>query len=187
MKNSEGGFIQHHLCRLKEFERQVNLLKSGAGFTLIEIILYVGIITIVFSAIMPFALTVINNGSKSAVQQEVYSNARFISEKIKYEIRRASGITMVSANSLSLTNFSPDSTTVIDLSGGKVRINKNNTGAINLNSDNTTVSDLTFTNNTSADNKTKNISFTLTVASSGVRQEYQATISLRNSSEIRSN
>jgi len=167
--------------------KQLNNYSCQRGFTLIEIILYVGIIAIIFTAIVPFALTVINNGAKSAVQQEVYSNARFISEKIKYEIRRASGVNSVSANSISLTNFSPDTTTVIDLSGGKVRINKNGAGVINLNSDNATVSDLTFTNNTSGDNKTKNISFTLTVASSGVRQEYQATISLQNSAEIRSN
>lgn len=167
--------------------KQFNNYPYRLGFTLIEIILYIGIIAIVFSAIVPFALTVIGNGSKSAVQQEVYGNARFISEKIKYEVRRASGITTVSASSISLTNFSPDSTTVIDLSAGKVRINKNGAGAINLSADGVTVSDLTFTNNTSADNKTKNISFTLTVATSGVREEYQSTISLRGSAEVRSN
>lgn len=164
-----------------------SLILRNSGFTLIEIILYVGIIAIIFAAIMSFALTVINNGSKSAVQQEVYSNARFISEKIKYEIRRASGITNVSANSITLTNLAPDSSTVIDLVSGKVQINKNDSGAINLNSDGTTISDLSFTNNTFVDNKTKNISFTLTVTANGVRQEYQSSISLRSSAEIRSN
>ena len=46
------------------------------GFTLIEIILYVGIISIIFAAIVPFALVVINNGAKSAIQQEISGNAR---------------------------------------------------------------------------------------------------------------
>lgn len=157
------------------------------GFTLIEIILYVGIIAIIFGAIVPFAWNVIGSGAKSAVQQDVNDNARFVSESIKYEIRRASGIGLVSANSISLTNFSPDATTVIDLSGGNVRINKNGSGPVVLNSSGTTVTELTFTNNTSSDNKTKNISFTITLTANGVRQEYQSNISLRSSVEIRSN
>lgn len=140
-----------------------------AGFTLIEIILYVGIIAIIFAAIVPFALTIINNGSKSAVQQEVTDNARFISEKINHEIRQATTITSVSANSLVLGS------TTIDLVDGKVRLN-----GINLNSDNTTVTDLTFTQNTA------NISFTLTIGSAGIRQEYQSSISLRTAARMRS-
>lgn len=157
------------------------------GFTLIEIMLYIGIIAIIFSAIVPFAWNVIGNGAKSAIQQDVNDNVRFISERIKYEIRSASGITSVSANSISLTNFSPDTTTVIDLNEGNVRINKNGSGVTNLNSAGITVTDLTFTNNTSSDNKTKNISFTLSVMVNGVRQEYQSNISLQDSVEIRSN
>ena len=161
--------------------------RSKAGFTLIEIILYIGIIAIIFAAIVPFALVTIGSSVKSSVQQTVYSDAYLISERIKYEIRGASGVSNVSANGISLTNFSPDSTTVIDLTGGKARINKNGAGAVNLSSNGTTVSELTFTNNTSSDTKSKNISFVLTVISSGVRQEYQASATLRSSVEVRSN
>ncbi|MEK7067870.1 MAG: prepilin-type N-terminal cleavage/methylation domain-containing protein [Patescibacteria group bacterium] len=143
-------------------------MKKNSGFTLIEIILYVGIIAIIFAAIVPFTLNIINTGSKSAVQQEVTDNARFVSEKIKYEIRRTSAITSVSANSIVL------GATTIDLLNGKIRIN-----TIPLNSDNTTVSDLTFTRDNS------NISFTLTVAANGVRQEYQSNISLRSAATVR--
>lgn len=158
-----------------------------SGFTLIEIILYVGIITIVFGSIVPFAWNVIRGGVKSATQQNVDANSGFISEKIKYEIRNASGITSVTANSISLTNFAPDTSTVIDLSGGRVRINKNGAGNVNISSDDVTVTDLTFTNNSSGDNLTKNIGYTLTVTMSGSRQEYQSTLSLRGGVEVRSN
>src|SRR3989339_1661416 len=57
------------------------------GFTLIEVVLYVGIIGIGFGAVVPFAWSMIGNGAKSAVQQEVTGNARFVSEKIKREVR----------------------------------------------------------------------------------------------------
>ncbi len=167
-------------------------MRSEHGFTFIELILYISIVTIMLTAIVPFAWNIIGSGSKSATEQEVYSQARYVSERLKYEIRRASGITSVGATSISLTNFSPDTTTVISLSGGKMQINKNGTGAVNLNSDDTTITTVggvIFTDYTSADNKTKHIGFTFTIASNfpSQRQEFKETITLRSSGEVRNN
>ena len=162
---------------------------NNLGFTFIELILYISIVTIMLTAIIPFAWNIIGSGVKSSTEQEVFSQARYVSERLKYEIRRASGITSVGATSISLTNFSPDTTTVIDLFSEKARINKNGTGAVNLNSDDTKVTDLTFTDYTSLDQKTKHIGFTLTISSnySGQRQEFKETVTLRSSAEVRSN
>lgn len=163
-------------------------LKQG-GFTFIELILYIATIVLLMSILVPFALNVINTGAKNSVRQEVNDNARYISERIKYEIRRASGITSVSASSISLTNFSPDSTTVITQSGNNITINKNGAGAVSLNSGNTTISNLVFTNYSSGDNKTKNIQFSFTVNAnfSGGRQEYRDSQSIESDAEVRSN
>lgn len=167
------------------------LVRAGErGFTFIELILYISIVTIMLSAIIPFAWNVIGSGTKSSAEQEVFSQARYVSERIKYEIRRASGITSVAATSISLTNFSPDTTTVIDLSAGKVRINKNGTGVVNLNSDDTNVTSLVFTDYTSVDNKTKHIQFTFTIddAYGSSRQEYNVpAVTIESSAEVRSN
>lgn len=166
---------------------------NNKGFTLIELILYVAIITIVMGALIPFAWNVIEGSAKSGVEQEVSSQARYVSERIKYEIRRASGITSVSATSISLTNFSPDTTTIISLSGGKMQINKNGTGPVNLNSDDTTITTVggvIFTDYQSADAKTKHIQFTFTIDDNytGSRQEYDApAITVESSAELRSN
>lgn len=170
--------------------QEVKSGKSEYGFTFIEIILYVAIISIIMSSLIPFAWNVIGGATKSSAQQEVFSQARLISERIKYEIRNASGITSVGATSISLTNFSPDTTAVIDLSSGKVRINKNGAGAVNLNSDDTNVTNLTFTDYTSSDNKTKHIQFSFTIDDSygSVRQEYDVpTQTIEGSAELRSN
>jgi type II secretory pathway pseudopilin PulG len=162
---------------------------NRCGFTFIELILYISIVTIMLSALIPFAWNIIEGGSKSSVEQEVFSQARYVSERIKYEIRRASGITSVGATSISLTNFPPDTTTVIDLFSEKAQINKNGTGAVDLNSQDTKVTDLTFTDYTSSDNKTKHVGFTLTLESSlpSQRQEFKETVTLRGSAEVRSN
>lgn len=163
---------------------------SNDGFTFIELILYISIVAIMLSAIIPFAWGVIGGGVKSSAEQEVFSQARYVSELIKYEIRRASGITSVDATSISLTNFPPDATTVISLSGGEMQINKNGAGAVSLNSDDTTVTSLTFTDYTSVDNKTKHIQFSFTMddADTSTRQEYQVpAVNIESSAELRSN
>lgn len=163
---------------------------NNRGFTFIELLLYISIVTIMLSAIIPFAWNIIGSSTKSSTEQEVFSQARYVSERLKYEIRRASGITSVGATSISLTNFSPDTTTVIDLSANKARINKNGTGPVNLNSNDTNVTSLAFTDYTSADNKTKNIQFSFTMDDTGAstRKEYQVpAVTIESSAEVRSN
>jgi len=165
-------------------------IKNEKGFSFIELILYVAIITIVLSAIIPFALTIITSAAKSNTQQEVFSQARFISEKIKYEIRNAVGINSVSTESISLaTDDVSTDPTIISLTSGDVTIKKGSGSAVLINSDFVTITGLTFTNNTSVDNKTKNISFVLSLEDNltSVRQEYKASTSIRSSLEVRSN
>lgn len=168
------------------------IIHSSKGFTLIELILYISIVTIMVSAIVPFAWNIIGSGTKSSTEQEVNSAARYVSERIKWEIRDATGINSVAATSISLaksnTSLNP---TVIDLSGGKIRITQGPFGTpYNLNSDDTTVTSLTFTNYTSLDNKTKHIQLTLTIddAYGSSRQEYNvAAVTIESSAEMRSN
>jgi prepilin-type N-terminal cleavage/methylation domain-containing protein len=170
---------------------QRNWQRKRRGFTFIELILYLAIVSIVLGALVPFAFTVIGSGVKSSTQQEVFSSARFISERIKYEIRNATGINSVSATSLSLaTATGSTNPTVIDLSGGNIRIKQGVSTAVNLNSANTTVPSLSFVNFTSGDNKTKHVQFTFTLNAnfnSTVRQEYQETMTVEGSAEVRSN
>lgn len=166
-------------------------LKLAQGFTFIELILYISIVTIMLSALIPFAWNVIEGGSKSSIEQEVSSQARYVSERLKYEIRNAINVNSVNipANTIDLTT-STNATTIIDLSGGKIRIKYGSLGTpINLNSDDTNVTNLTFINYTSIDNKTKHIGFIFTIASnySGLRQEFKETITIRGSAEVRSN
>lgn len=174
--------------------------KDDRGFTLIELLLYVGIVAIVLSAIISFAWQVILSGSKSSQQQEVFATARYLSERVIYEIRNALDINVSSSNfnsnlannpgqKLSLHAASANDPTLIDVSNGKLRITQGSSAAVNLNSNDSKVTDLTFTNNSSGDAKTKNISFTLTVQSaySGTRQEFTASVSLQSSAEVRNN
>lgn len=169
---------------------------SQLGFTYIEAILYIAIVTIMLNALVPFAWNIINSSAKSSTEQEVYSAARFISEKIKYEIRNSNGINTAgstfdtSPGTLSLSNTdSTKNPTIITITNGKVTLKYGASAAVDLNSADTTVTSLIFTNYTSSDNKTKNVQFSLTAIDNlnTSRQEYNETISLESDAEIRSN
>jgi len=179
---------------IKNLKSSILRLRSNrAGFTFIEAILYMGIVSIVMSSVIPFAWNIINSGVKSSYQEEVIANARYISERIKYEIRNSVGINSVSSSQIQLCRtVSPCSAasarTDITLSGTNVNISIAGAPAVNLNSNKVRVTSLTFTNNTLG--LTKNISFTMTVTTSytGARKEYIYTISnIRTSAEVRSN
>src|SRR3990167_9289602 len=168
---------------------------GSGGFTFIELILYVAIVTIILSALVPFAWSAIETGVKSAVQQEVNANARYISERIKYEIRNSTGINSVAATSISLATSIPSTNPTIidrDLPTGNIRITQGAASPVNLNSANTVINSLTFTDFTdyvSGNFKTKHIRFVMTVAASfaPARQEYQDSVVVESSAEVRSN
>jgi hypothetical protein len=168
-------------------KRLNNRFSRERGLTFIEIILYVTLVTIIISALIPFAWSVINTGTKSRYEQEVFSQARYVSERIKYEIRNANGINSVTATSLDL-NTSVNPNTIIDLSGGKIRIKYGGAGTpVNLNANNTAITSLTFTNHTSADNKTRNIQYSFIIDDLGTsnRQEFSvAPITIEGAAEL---
>src|SRR3989344_994108 len=150
------------------------------GFTFIELLLYIAIVGTIFSSLVPFAWEVIGGGVRSAVDQEVDSNARLIMEKIKSKVRNAKSISVVSATSLTITEQDLSST-VIDLSGGNIRLD-----AVNLNSADTLVTDLVFTDFSSASTKQVQIRFTIISNIGQGRQEYGQSVILESSVEVRS-
>lgn len=79
---------------------------NNRGFTFIELILYVSIVTIILTAVIPFAWAIITSRTKSSTEQEVFSQARYVSERLKYEIRNAYGIDPASSFGVNLANNS---------------------------------------------------------------------------------
>ncbi len=174
------------------------------GFTYIELILYISIVSIMLATLIPFAWNMVEGGTQSAVQQEVSSNTRFISERIKYEIRNATGINTGAGNTdcsitdakISLVNNTASlNPTVItyDSINSDVIIKQGTTGPLAtpmpLNSNDVLIKNFSCTNNTSVDNKTKNIFFKFDVQQSytGTRADFKSSMTVQSSAELRSN
>ena len=165
--------------------------QNNTGFTLLELIIYMALVAMMMSYLTPLAWNMILGSKKVVTQQELSTQARFVAERIKQEIRNASGITTVSASSITLTStVSAKNPTVIDISSGKIRVKWGTSPAINLNSNDTTVPSLTFTNySTTANTTSKHIgfSFTLNTNYGSQRKDYFQTVTIRSSAEVRSN
>jgi hypothetical protein len=162
------------------------------GFTLIELILYIAIVTMMMGTLIPFSWNIIEGGVKSNTNREIFTQGQYVATRITFEIRNAIGINSVSSNQISLVTANPlTNPTVISLNAGTINLQQGTANPFALNSVNTTAQSLTFTNYSSADNKTKNIQFVFTLAANypgtGSRQEYNGSVTMEGSAEIRSN
>lgn len=174
----------HNSCRISG--------RDNSGTTFIELIIYIAIVTIMLSALIPMAWNIIEGGVKSSTQQEVYSQARVLSERIKYEVRNASGINSLTPTSISLANSNASlNPTVITYSGNYVTITQGTSfpTPVRLHSQGTSVSSFVFNSYSSTDNKTKHVQFAFTLSASnpGPRSEYSENIAIESSAEIRNN
>lgn len=96
---------------------------SRAGFTLIELILYIAIVSIFITGAVLFTWDVVYGSVKSTTQQEVTAVGQLLSKRILYEVRNATAITSLSSSDLCLTSenatYNP---TRIYQSGSEIRI-----------------------------------------------------------------
>ena len=166
------------------------------GFTLIEMILYVAIVSIFLGGVVQLAWNSIYGRVKAQVTENVNYASRFLGKRMEYEIRNASAINSIAAGSICLA--SSDSTrnpTRIYLSGSSVRIGwgggvatcATTTNDVALTGTNVSVTSLVFTNLTSGVLR-KHIQFTYTISQSATsgRKEYAASQSYEGSTEVRS-
>jgi len=121
------------------------------GFTLIEFILYIGIVGIVLLVVGAIGLNVLFGKAKLTAIEEVSQISRFTMEKIADGVRNAQAINSpaqgASASALSLQMASSSKNpTVFDLSSGVVRITEDTGSAVDLTSSEVVVTNLQFSN-----------------------------------------
>ena len=172
-----------------------NNMKKQSGLTLVEIIIYVAILSLIATAFMTMSINMLALKTKSISQQEIGSNLRLISQKINYEIRNAKSISATTTSSITLTlSDSARSPTVFDLNNGNIRMGFGSSGNCPtsnpciLNSSDINISTFSVVNLSSGDSKTQNINYTLSgnyINNSG-RSEFDANGSINDSVEVRS-
>lgn len=164
---------------------------SHKGFTLVELILYIALLSIFITGAIQFSWDIIYGRVKVQTQQELSQNLRLAGQRIAYEIRNATAVTNVTANSITLA-FIGDATrhpTVINVVSNRLQISYGGSGpcvsGCFLTSDQLAISNLTFTNLSSG--VSTNVKVSITGTLSGDRSEFDATETYVTSAELRSN
>lgn len=177
------GFTPHHFSIRKR--------RSGAGFTLVELLLYVALTTIMVGTISAFLFLMLQVRVKSQVINEVEQQGQQAMQRITQVIRKASDITVpaqgASGSSATLV-VTPvgSSPTVFDLSAGALRITEGVGAPVVLTNSRVTASALTFTNvSRSVSSHDLRIQFTLTAVNSSGRNEYDYTKTFTTTAHVR--
>ncbi len=80
-----------------------NRKSQSSGFTLIELIIYLGIVSIILVSISYLILDILGGQTKNYANAEVNQNLRFITNMITKDIKAASAISSLTADTLVLT------------------------------------------------------------------------------------
>lgn len=163
------------------------------GFTLIELILYIAIASMIMVGITTFSINIIFTSEKSEIRQEVQQNAIFAMQKMMQEIRESNDLNIGTSTfgsspgvlSLSRNNGAEDPT-VLNVSNGSLQISRGATGPFDLISNNIEVTNLIFTNLSFGGRTTIiKIELTLNHKNAAVSNIADAEVSLRGAALIR--
>ncbi len=170
-------------------------VKVWSGFTFIELILYVGLISIFLGGLVQFYRAVSVLKTRSRVAQETTHNIQLAGKRLAYEIRSASAINSITSTSLCLA--SSDVTrnpTYLYVSQNRLRIGWGGgsgtcTGLTNdhpLTSNLVNISGFNFQNLSNTVTKNVHYSFIISYASTNQRKEWTRSEVVSGSAEVRS-
>lgn len=153
-------------------------LHPRRGFTLVEVLLYVAIVTVIIVGLAAFLDVTAKSKIKQEVIAEVEGNGERAAFVIAQHIRNAGSITAPAASSTAstLTLVMPDSVispVVFDLSGGTLRMSEKGAATTSLISTRVTADGLAFTNLSRAGTPgAVRFQFTLRYTNSGGNPDY---------------
>jgi type II secretory pathway pseudopilin PulG len=149
------------------------------GFTLIELIFYIGLFSVFFVSLFLVLNIFYENKNKNSVTIEVEQQGLFISQIISQEIRNSQSIISPiignNSSSLSLQSFNVlRSPIIFYLDAGTVMLSEDGDIIDNLNSDRVIISDLNFINNSIIDDiQSINFSFTVSYKNNSGKKQYE--------------
>jgi len=130
-----------------------------SGFTLLELILYIAIVSAVTISIVMFSFTVMDARDETFAIQEVHANSRMALEEISARVRAASSINVGASVfdsdpgvlSLTMQDAQKDPTVItLDADDGALEITEGASSPILVTSDEVKVTNLLFSNLTPA-------------------------------------
>jgi len=167
--------------------RKNNSMEKNKGFTLVELLLYMGIFSIFLLITLQMFSSIFEIQLESEATSSAGTDGKFIVQRFTYDVTRASSIsdpTIDGASTNSLTLVVNGQNLIYRLNSGDLILENETTGTVDqLNSSESTVSNLSFIKLDGGDKDTVQISFTLTsvvkrIGGEEVR-DFQTTVGIR--------
>jgi len=167
---------------------------NNHGFTLLEVIIYIGILGMILVAFVYFAISISNIRTKNYVKQEVQANARMAMNLITQRIKAANGINAGLSTfdsdpgelSLSMADSLNNPTIInLDQDDGILQIKEVSDAPVALTSDEVKVTNLVFTDLSSSNTKGNiRVDISINYADNG-DQAYNYSMTLQSSANLR--
>lgn len=122
---------------------------NDGGFTLIETIIYIGIIAVILSSFLLITEQIVFSSNRTRQQIELAENQKFLIQKINWLLRSVDTINTPAPGatsailSINKMNFA-NNPLVIDLNNNAVRLTTGGASAVPITNSSVTVTDLTF-------------------------------------------
>jgi prepilin-type N-terminal cleavage/methylation domain-containing protein len=165
--------------------------KNNPGFTLVELLLYVAISSIILLLASLFMSTLLESQVKNQTIAEVNQQGIQVMQTITQTLRNSSIINTptigISGATLSVnTNLSSTTPSVFDLSGGVIRIKEGSGATISLTNSKVIASNLVFSNlSRTGTPGIVRISFNLSAVNNSNRNEYSFSKNFVDSASLR--
>ena len=169
--------------------------KSGGGFTLIEVLVYITVLAILIIPIFSLLIWSYHSNIKAKAMRETQEDASRTMDIIVREIKEAKSVYVPTTNSSQLSletnNYLPadEETTYIDffLCGSSLCLKKESSpDPVVITKDNVEVNKLVFTRIISGDSTSVQIVLGMKYKNPSNRPEYQATVNLTSTASLRS-
>lgn len=171
--------------RLKSKQQKISA-KKMVGFTLVEILVYIAVLSIVILAISSFLLWSIQSNNKAKVMRETLDNARRAMEIMTYEIKGAKSISPTSTATYLSLEKKDGSYIDVYLDETTLYRKEESKDPIALTSNKVEVNNLEFTYiATATTTPSVQISLTVNYKNPANRPEYQAAVNLKSTTSLR--
>jgi type II secretory pathway pseudopilin PulG len=156
---------------------KVQYHKTGAGFTLIEFIIYLALFGILMGGVAAGVYAIVEGGGRSQAKTSIQEEGNFLLGKFNWALSGASSINVVALPpNLAITKYNYAlNPLVFDVSGSELRLRQGGGLANDLNSSNVFLKSLTFQDIPKSNGKPEGltINFTLTALTSAGAVESQ--------------
>lgn len=131
-------------------------MKSNSGFTLIETLIYIGLVSVITSSFIAASYQIIDSRGRVQSQLELTENKKFLVEKLRWVLASNESINLpgldASGGSLSVNKLNYGSNPmVVDLSANQIRLTLGGEQPVPLTNSQVTVTNLAFTHQNLSD------------------------------------